>query len=160
MAESGVFLRKKVIRSKAFQELTKTEIRVFLEFLLKRTFERQGNKPGKNTRYSIRNNGEITFTYAEATKLLNIAPQTFQRAIDKLIKVGFVDITKQGHGGIIEHGKITGEATLYAIYDRWEDYGTENFKELVRTKDGRKGRGWSAYHAKKNRAKTIGSGKD
>ena len=157
MSVSGVFLKKAVLRSKAFKELTKTEIQIYLEFLLKRKFGERHGKPGKGPRDIITNNGQITFTYAEARKKLNIANQTFQRGLDKLIGVGFMDITRQGKGGIFENGKITGEATLFAVSERWIDFKTDLFIKKERTKDNRKGRGWSAYHAKK---KMVCSGKD
>ena len=153
MAGSGVFLKKEVIRSKAFKALTKTEIQIYLEFLLKRKFGERNSKPGKGPRDIIKNNGQITFTYAEAKEKLTIADQTYQRGLDKLIGVGFIDITKQGKGGIFENGKITGEATLFAVSERWIDYKTDRFIKKERPKDKRQGRGWAAYHAKKNRAK-------
>lgn len=158
MATSGVFLKKEVLRSKAFKELTKTEITIYLEFLLKRRFGERNSKIGKKLRDVIKNNGRIVFTYSEAIKRLNISNQTFRRSVDKLIKVGFIDIARQGQGGIYEDGKITGEATLYFISDRWMNYQTPNFVKKKRLKDNRKGRGWAAYHAKKDAAKIEASG--
>lgn len=150
MSASGIFLKKEVVRSAAFKELTKIEIQIFLEFLLKRRFgKRPEKKVGSIRRDFIINNGEIVFTYSEAVRLLGISPQTFQRAIDKFIKVGLIDIARQGQGGIVENNKITGKVSLYAISDRWELFGTINFIKQVRKKDLRKGRGWAAYHAKK-----------
>ena len=98
------------------------------------------------------NNGQITFTYAEAVKYGFPRP-TFRRAIDKLVNVGLIDITYQGQGGLVsDNGEILGESSLYAISERWEDYGTKDFIEKPRKKDDRKGRGWAAYHEKqKNR---------
>lgn len=150
MSESGVFLRRKVIESKAFKELTKIEIQIYLAFLLKRRFGKRRNKKGGSVQRDIVvNNGEIVFTYSEAMRSLDISSQTFQRAIDKFIKVGLIDIIRLGQGGIVKDSKITGEASLYAISDRWEDYGTDSFIKKTRKRDNRKGRGWAAYHAKR-----------
>ena len=114
--------------------------------------QKQG-KPGKRTGKIILNNGQITFSYAEAEKLGYPRP-TFRRAIDKFVDVGLVDITHQGQGGNVgKNGKITGECSLYAISERWMDYGTQRFEKRFRKKDTRKGRGWAVYHEKKSRGK-------
>ena len=129
-------------------------MRIYFHFLLKRKFGtlKQG-KPGKRTDKIITNNGEITFSYSEAEKLGFPRP-TFRRGIDKMVNVGLIDITHQGQGGIIsESGKIGGEASLYAISERWIDFGTDRFEEKNRKKDTRKGRGWAVYHERKPKGK-------
>ena len=151
----GVYIEAELFLSKSYRELTKLEMRIYFHFLLKRKFgsQKQG-KPGKRTGKIIINNGQITFSYAEAEKLGYQRP-TFRRAIDKLVKVGLIDITKQGQGGHVgEGGKITGESSLYAISERWIDYGTDKFIKKIRQKDNRKGRGWAVYHQQKSKSKT------
>jgi len=95
----------------------------------------------------IRNNGEIVYPYSEAKKK-GIGPREFRNSIDELIEKGFLDITHQGSGG------RSGDMTKYFIDDRWKDYGTPAFRPAKhpRKKDTRKGRGWSAYHAKKKKS--------
>ena len=144
-------MESKLFDSKAYKSLTKAEMRIYFEFLLKRRFGKRKKKDRKQ--HIIINNGEITFTYAEAERLGYPRP-TFLRAIDKLIDVGLIDITYQGIGGMVsENGKIKGEPTLFAISERWKDYGTENFVKKKRKKDTRKGRGWAVYHERKRKAK-------
>jgi hypothetical protein len=144
----GVYLESKLFDSEAYKSLTKAQMRIFYEFMLKRKFGRQG-KGKKKTGAIIMNNGEITFTYAEAEKL-GYPKRTFNLAIDKLIEVGLIDLHYQGQGGyVLETGKVSGESSLYGISDRWQNYGKDNFVFKKRKKDTRKGRGWTAYHEKK-----------
>jgi len=148
----GVYYPTKLLDSKAYNSLTLKQIKIFTEFLLKRQFQTKGKKHKKSYSGSftdlITNNGKITFSYKEAEKYGFTRP-TFRAAIDKLVEVGLIDIIKQGFGGIPKDGKITGECSLYAISERWINYGTPEFIEAKRNKDKRQGRGWSAYHAKK-----------
>ena len=131
-------------------------MRIHYEFMLKRRFGKRlkgkrGKKQGKNV--PMLKDGKITFTYAEAERLGYPRP-TFNRAIDKLIEVGLIDLTYQGQGGLVsETGEVLGESSLYGISERWQDYGTKYFVEQKREKDNRKGRGWAAYHEQKRNSK-------
>jgi hypothetical protein len=128
-------------------------MRIFFEFMLKRRFGQRKKKGRKQQENIIVNNGQITFTYAEAEKL-GYPRATFQRAIDKLIGVGLIDLTYQGQGGyVLETGEVAGESSLYGISDRWKDYGTNNFVRQKRKKDTRGGRGWAVYHERKRQSK-------
>jgi len=150
----GAYIESALFLSQSYKELTKLEMRIYFHFLLKRRFgsKKQG-KPGKRTGKIILNNGEITFSYAGAEKL-GYPRVTFRRAVDKLVNVGLIDITKQGQGGHVgKGGKITGESSLYAISERWIDYGTDKFVKQTRQKDNRKGRGWAVYHERKSQSK-------
>jgi hypothetical protein len=133
------------------------EMRIFYEFMLKRRFGQRPKKRGRKQQEDIiLNQDQITFTYAEAERL-GYSRATFNRAVDKLIEVGFLDLIYQGEGGyVLETGKIAGEASLYGLHDRWKHYGTDKFVEQKREKDTRKGRGWAAYHANRQQ-KEIGS---
>jgi DNA-binding PadR family transcriptional regulator len=77
-------------------------------------------------------------TYADAIKRLTVAGKrtpsrkTIARAIDQLIKYGFIDITHAGGG-------IRGDYSLYAISQRWREYGEEGFIVKTRQKDTRFG---------------------
>lgn len=139
----GVYLESKLFDSKAFKSLTRAQMRIFYEFMLKRRFGKRSRKGRKQQEHIIMNNGHITFTYAEAEKLGYPRP-TFRRAIDKLIEVGLIDLTYQGQGGYVsDNGKVSGESSLYGMSDRWKDYGNDSFVVKKREKDTRKGRGWA-----------------
>ena len=149
----GVYLESKLFDSKAYKSLTKAQMRIFYEFMLKRRFGQRPKKGRKQQEHIIVNNGHITFTYAEAEKLGYPRP-TFHRAVDKLIEVGLIDLTYQGQGGYVsETGEVLGESSLYGISERWKDYGTINFVVKKRAKDTRKGRGWAAYHEQNRTSK-------
>lgn len=149
---NGVYLETELFDSKAYKSLTKAEMRIYFEFLLKRQFGKYSKKSPNKT---ITNNGKLVFTYKEAEKIGYPKP-TYRRAIDKFINVGLIDLSKQGYGGIPRAGKITGESNLFAISERWRKYGSPSFKKQQRKKDTRKGRGWAIYHAKKG----LSHGKD
>ena len=96
-------------------------------FLAKRQMVQTGRR-GKR-QWSIANNGEIQFTYAEARRRYGLSEGRFRRAIDELIRCGFIDIAQTSSG-------LHRVPTLYAISDRWRDFGTERFVERQRPRGG------------------------
>ncbi|OEU75307.1 MAG: hypothetical protein BA874_12765 [Desulfuromonadales bacterium C00003068] len=113
--------------------LSTTTFRVYLQFCLKCQMEkikRSGRKPD----WYIKNNGKIIFTYKEAEQKLNISRSSFTRAIDSLIKYGFIEIQRLG-GGTAQI------PTLYAIVDNWRNWETPQFKINLRPIDKRR-KGW------------------
>lgn len=83
----------------------------------------------------ILNNGELVYPYSEAESK-GIPRSTFMRAVDDLVAAGFIDIAHSGSGG------KKGDCSLYAISERWRDWGTDQFKPATRPKDTRRGRGF------------------
>ncbi len=108
-----------ILASQAFKELNASAIRVLLRLLQKRTWSniKQG---GRSKR--IYENHNIVFPYAEAAAL-GIKTTAFYEAIKKLVEVGFVEIEHQG-------GTFGHDYSMYAISERWRDYGTEKFKKV------------------------------
>jgi len=80
-------------------------------------------------RWDIINDGEITFTYKEA-KMMGISTPTFARAIDQLVRFGFIEIKRTGQG-------LCKSTTHYAFSGRWRNYGTDKFIEKFRPKKRR-----------------------
>jgi len=113
-----------MVKSKVWLSLSKTAKDVFLIFRTKCQIAKRKGKPGKRGPVII-NNGEIVFTYVEAKKKYGISASRFRRALDQLVEKGFIDIEATGMG---VH-KVT---TLYAISERWRDYGTLHFKKAKR----------------------------
>ena len=68
---------------------------------------------------TIKNNGKITFCYSETEKYC-IPRGTFKQCIRKLIDVGFIDIAE---------ASWQGKPTYYSISERWEKYGTPDYKK-------------------------------
>ena len=84
-------------------------------------------KPKRKDAWQLANNGEIQFTYKEATEKWGIKGGKFKRAIEQLVKVGLIDIAKSGFG-------LHKDVSLYAISERWQKYGTIEFEYLERRK--------------------------
>ncbi len=116
----NIWTERRLIESKAFLSLTATAIKVLMIFFTKRQYEQIGRK-GKE-QWNIRNNGEITFTYKEARSKYEISASAFRCTIDELIEKGFIDIAASGQG-------TYRAANLYAISDRWREYGTPEYKK-------------------------------
>ena len=117
-----MFVSRSVITSKAFLALkTAASCQVYLIFLGKCRWEKMQARPMKREKeWRITNNGEIQFSYIEAEEKHGISDGRFKRAIDDLIRVGLIDITKTGLG-------LKQEKSFYAISNRWEKYGTDAF---------------------------------
>ena len=128
MASSdGMFIPKRMHRSPAFQKLTANSMLVFFEFL----YRRQLVKVKRRDRWSIKNNGEIIFTYTDALKKFKLCRSTFCRSISQLVELGFIDIAHHG-GGMMK------DCSKYGISERLRDYGKEGFIKKSRKKDNRK----------------------
>jgi hypothetical protein len=123
-----IVLEREMFPSKAYRTLSKTSILVLGDFMLKRQMVEVKHKNRVST-WQIKNNGKIIYTYREAKKL-GISESSFQRAIDQLIAHGFLSVAQTGAG-------VERAATLYALDDRWKDYGTAKFKERERPKKAR-----------------------
>lgn len=135
-----IWIDKDILRSKAFMSLkTATSIRLFFDFFQKRQMKQRKHSKRKSE-WVITNNGKIEFTYSEAVKR-GYSRAAFARAIDDLIDRGLIDLVRQG-------GSYEGEKNLFAISERWRDFGTDNFKKKQRQKNTRNGQGFSAMHAR------------
>jgi len=129
---SGVYLEPDVLNSVAWAKLTLKDRDVFLMFRRKR-FRKK--KKGRSLRrkedpYETLNDGKITMTYREA-KAAGISSTSFNRALKKLIDVGFIDIVKPGH--ISQHVEAR-RPTLFGESERWRKYDTPEFKPSPRKK--------------------------
>jgi hypothetical protein len=124
-----MFVSRRMITSKAYLDLrTACACQVYLIFLSKCRWEKVQTRPGRNEKeWRITNNGEIQFTYDEALNDWGVSEDRFKRAIDELVRVGLIDITKSGFG-------LKKDKSLYAISDRWEKYGTDEFTYMERPK--------------------------
>lgn len=94
-------------------------------FLMKRQFARYKNI--KRQEWVQTNNGEINFTYDEASVKHGYSSQVFSRLLDDLVGKGFINVERLGSGP-------GGVPSLYKISDRWRDYGVAGFKAVKRPK--------------------------
>lgn len=120
-----VVVRRKLLESKAFNDLDGKAAKVLMWFLAKRRFIR--DRSSKRQEWVQTNNHEIIFTYDEAEEQHGFNPQVFSRLLGELVSKGFIDIAKPGIGV----GRV---ATKYSISRRWQEYGTDEFKVVKRVK--------------------------
>ena len=129
MSESSVIvLDKMMIKFPVWLSLSGTAVKVYCLFRCKCQIEKKDkrfNKRSKTLIERILNNGEIEFCYIEARDKYGITASRFSRAIDELIRKGFLYIEQVGGG-------VHKLKTLYGIDERWKDYGTPAFKEVQR----------------------------
>jgi len=137
MAFDSIVIERALLKSEPFRRLSSTAMAVYFDF--RRRCKVKKNKPrsGRAPTYTILNNGELVYTYAEAEKRKPpISRKSFARALDQLIEYGFLDIDHPGNGG------WKGDVSKYSISDRWQAWGTDAFIHKTRQKDIRQGRGF------------------
>ncbi len=122
---NGVYLEGEFLSSRAFRELNLSDLKTYLIFRAKCRYvgKSEARKTGAKIG-TIKNNGMIEFSYAEAENY-GIPQTTFSRSITKLIDLGIIDVKIPG--GI-------NRTTKYEISDRWRKYGTDDFKKKRRQK--------------------------
>lgn len=145
---TSIFIERTLISSLAFIELPGTATKVLFWFLARRQFVKL--RKFRRQEWVNKNNGEIVFSYSEAANKFKLTKPRFRRAIDDLIKYGFIDINHHG-------GAMFKDMTTYYISERWKDYGTSAFKEKPRRKDTRglgfTSKNWEERSKKKRRSK-------
>ena len=123
-----MFVSRRQVTSKAFLALkTAAACQVFMIFLNKCQWKPIEGSSKRSKEYYLANQGEIQFSYNEAEKKWGIKAGRFTRAIDDLMRVGLIDIAKTGFG-------LLKDVNLYAISDRWENFGTDGFVVKKRPK--------------------------
>ncbi len=140
----AIYLDKGLLRSKNFRTLSKWSMLVYLDVLRKRRMVKN-KKSGRDTIWSIGNNGDIIYPYSEAEHK-GIGRREFRNSIDELVERGFLDVTHWGSGG------RSGDVTKYFLDDRWKDYGNKKkflLAKKPRVKQSLAGRGWKIYNEKK-----------
>ena len=120
MASPIYVVERQMSKSKAFRTLPATAMVMLHDFLMKRVV--------KGSR--ILNNGKIEYCFSEAEKK-GIPRATFNRNRKILLERGFIEISHYGAGGKQR------DKTLYALSDRWEKWGKDDFKHIEYCKDDR-----------------------
>jgi hypothetical protein len=124
-----LMIKKEMIKSKAFLKLTGTSKTVLFGFLLKRQVAKLGRK-GKE-KWVVTNNGEIIFPYREAEKEYGILQPSFTRALDQLLRHGFIEISHSG-------GAYLKDCSKYFLSEKWMEW-EEGLVMASRAKDTRRG---------------------
>ena len=75
------------------------------------------------SKYNFTNDDNLSFTYAEGTKLMD--KKTFTKAMDNLIDSGFIYIVRQG---------LLKQCSIYGLSKEWQYFGTSAFSIKPRVK--------------------------
>ena len=127
----GCYYRNEVWFSKAYQALSNAA-RDLLQCLyteLQRSLISVGKKKG----WEILNNGEVSFTEIDFKRLTGKSSETYKKARNKLIEVGFIRQTYRGgnYRGDRARYEILVETKLPKDRERWRRYPTENWAHEV-----------------------------
>lgn len=117
-------IERNLFTSKAWLSLNGIAPQVYFLFLCRKQMDKIGKKG--HEKWICTNSREIIFTIRMAKNLYGFTQPRFTRAIDMLIEKGFIDIIKSG--------ALLKESTIYGLSDRWQKYGTSEFKERKRIK--------------------------
>lgn len=109
----------RILRSKAYIDLSHTAIFILSLFFQRRTWYKDGK--GKNTKRIYKDRG-LLFTYNEAQHLWGITPRVFRDCIVQLIEHGFLKVEE--HGGTLQGNRVP---TKYMLVSDWQHYGTYLF---------------------------------
>jgi len=120
-----VGLPNRLVDSKAFAALTTgASVQTLIWFWQMVEYEkkRKGGESPIGRIDKMTNNRELSFTYQEA-EWRGMKQGRFSRALKELFRLGFIDIARHGRG-------VKGEYTKYALSNRWQKYGTPEWKEI------------------------------
>jgi len=105
-----IWIDRQMIKSKAFLSLKGFASQLLIMVLGKRIFIKQGRK-GKE-KWGLVNGYNINITYTEFKQKYGITQPKLTRAIDQLLKKGFLSVVHPG--GMYRHDKA-----VYALSDNW-----------------------------------------
>jgi hypothetical protein len=114
--------------SEAFNVLSRSGIVTLMRCLQKRKWDYKKVHRKKERVYL---NEEFIFPYAEAC-FLGIGTTQYWKNMNKLIEVGFIDITYQG--GWYQKHKQEKDYSRYKLSERWRKYGTAEFENFEKQK--------------------------
>jgi len=129
MIRSHIWMEPDIFYSDAFRCLSKSAILTLLRCLQKQ--KREKTKVGGKKKY-VRTYNEFIFPYAEARDLLISNATQHWKNINKLVEVGFLEITYQG--GWYQKHKREKDYSRYKLSERWRKYNTPEFVKVEKPK--------------------------
>ena len=122
----SITLNKGIVESKAWQELTKSQIEVFIYIWSCLRWVNRGSKRKKD--WKVANNGDIEISTTKMKNKLEICKATCTSAVHKLIEVGLIRLTRVGENKVCHKYKM-----LYSVVpqeqERWRKYPEKNWKD-------------------------------
>ena len=143
-----VGLPNRLVDSKAFASLTtgaSVQTLVWFWQMVEYEKKRKGGESPIGRIDKMTNHGELSFTYQEA-QWRGIKQGRFSRALKELFRLGFIDISRHGRG-------VKGEYTKYALSNRWQKYGTPEWKESPYPENFHEGFRSDEYKEKRKQSK-------
>jgi hypothetical protein len=125
------YILRDLLKAPAFMALAGRAPQVLMVFFSKRWLKKLKRPSPRGDSFVCLNNGKLVFTYVEAKKVYGLSAKVFLRAIDQLVRYGFLDISHSGGG-------LEGDYSMYGVSERWRDYGKPTFVSKARPK----GRPW------------------
>ena len=121
--------------SPAYQSLSKSA-RDLLQCLLtefKRSKLKTSNPWRNEKRWTVINNGDISFTEIDFKKLTGKCSSTYLNARNKLIEVGFIELKYRGGFGVGDRAKykLFVGTNLKKEEERWRRYPDENWAHEI-----------------------------
>jgi hypothetical protein len=135
-----LFIRFNLFNSEAFKRLSMGQFRIYFRLSSKIKYFKA--RVRKKQKY-YEDNPDIIYPMRKIAKDEDVHLSTVQKAISKLVELGFIDIVHRGSA-------YEGDYNVYNLSDRWRLYGTPSFVNS-KVADCRV-RGWRAFHAKKKEA--------
>ena len=115
-----------VLESVAFNSLTLSEIKIFI--YIWSCLQWTPTKVNKKKTWVVRNNGQIEIDSAKMRKKLGICKATCTNGIHKLIKVGFITLTRVGGNRVCHMYKILYQVVLERE-ERWRKFPEKNWED-------------------------------
>jgi hypothetical protein len=108
----GTYIEADLLESQAYLSLSGISPQILSLFLLKRQFEKVGErKNGRQNKVCV-NRNSLSLTYIEAKEKYGITQPRLTRAIDDLLAKGFLTCTHQG-------GTYQQDKSSYGLSDNW-----------------------------------------
>ena len=123
---TSITFHKGVLESEAFDLLTLSDIKIFIYIwsCLQWTKTKVKNKKD----WVASNNGQIEIDSAKMRKKLGICKATCTNGIHKLIKVGFITLTRVGGNRVCHMYKILYQVVLERE-ERWRKFPEKNWED-------------------------------
>ena len=121
---ASISLTKELLESVAWNELTLSQIRVFIYIWSCLKWANMGSK--RKSHWVAANNGDIEISTEKMRKKLGISKATCTTAIHKLITVGLIRLTREGQNKVCHKYKM-----LYRVVptneQRWKKYPDQDW---------------------------------
>ena len=129
---SGHYYNKRLIFSDAYQELTLSARDLLFMMITELRYSNKKRRDGVDKQWT--NNGEVSVTQSQFRKQLGYCRETYLKARDQLIKVGFIKQTHRGGKGAGDRAKyevLISANGIEAHNERWTEYPKKDWIDEI-----------------------------